>query len=96
MKYAVISNSGTHDYNIEFIETEHSKSYSMYYSDAEHWTVPGEHILTITDDGNDMHINPKLKKTIDYAKFTELTILMNFIKKLDGILMEEFTIYKPI
>ncbi len=96
MKYAVISNKGSHEYNIEFIETEHAKSYSLYYSDAEVWTSPGEHILTITDDGNDIHFNPKLKKTVDYAKFTELIILTNFIKKMDGILMEEYTIYKPI
>lgn len=96
MKYAVISGKGSHDYNIEFIETEQSKSYSLYYSEAEIWTSPGEHILTITDDGNDMHLNPKLKKTVDYAKFTELTILMNFIKNMDGVLMEEYTIYKPL
>lgn len=96
MKYAVISKKGSHDFDIEFIETEHSKSYSMYRSNAEIWTEPGEHILTITDDGNEMHLNPKLKKTLDYGQFSELTILLEFIRKKDEALMEEYTIYKPI
>jgi len=96
MKYAIISKKGSHDYDIDFIETEYSKSYSMYYSNAEHWTVPGEHILTITDDGNNIHLNPKLKKTLDYGQFAELTVLLEFIRKTDVILMGEFTIYKPI
>jgi hypothetical protein len=96
MKHAVISKKGSHDYDIDFIETEHTKSYSMYYSNAEHWTVPGEHILTITDDGDNIHLNPKLKKTLDYGQFAELTVLLEFIHKKDRILMEEYTIYKPI
>ncbi len=96
MKYAVITTKGSHDYDIEFIETEQSKSYSIYYSNAEHWTFPGEHLITITDDGNDMHLNPKLKKTIDYGKFVELSILIDFIRKHDSHLTEEYTIYKPI
>lgn len=96
MKYAIISASGSHDYDIEVIKTEQSTSYSMTYSKAEHWTVPGEHILTITDDGNDMHFNPKLKKVIDYAQFFELSVLTDFIKGFDTILMEEYHIYQLI
>jgi hypothetical protein len=96
MKYAIISKKGSYDYDIDFIETEHSKSYSMYRSNAEHWTEPGEHILTITDDGNNMHLNPKLKKELDYGQFAELTVLLEFIHKKDEVLMEEYTIYKPI
>lgn len=96
MKYAVISAKGSHDYDIEFIETEHSKSYSMYRSNSDIWTEPGEHVLTITDDGNGMHLNPKLKKNLDYGQHTELTVLLEFIHKKDAILMEEYTFYKPL
>lgn len=96
MKYAIISNKGSHDYDIQVIETENSKTYSMYYSKSEIWTTPGEHLQTVTDDGNDMHFNPKLKKTLDYAKFCEVSMLLDFIKNYDKTLSEEFEIYKKI
>lgn len=96
MKYAIISAKGSHDYDIEVIKTEHSTSYSMCYSKAEHWTVPGEHLQTISDDGNDIHFNVKLKKTVDYATFVELSILLDFIRNQDTRLTEEYNIYKLI
>ena len=94
MKYAIITTSGSHDYDIEVIKTEQSTSYSMTYSKAEHWNLPGDHILTITDDGDNMHFNPKLKKLIDYAQFFELSVLTDFIKSFDKILMEEYNVYQ--
>ena len=96
MKYAIISAKGSHDYDIQVIKTECSTSYSMNYSRAEHWTVPGEHILTITDDGNDMHLNPKPKKTMDYGQIVELSILLDFIKNHDAQLTEEYHTYQLI
>jgi hypothetical protein len=96
MKYAIISSNGHHEFDIQVIETEHSKTYSMYRSHSDIWTDPGEHIQTITDDGNGMQLNVKLKKKLDYGNFTELTILLDFIKNHDSQLMESYEIYQKI
>ena len=96
MKYAIISAKGSHDFDIEVIKTEHSTTYSMCYSKAEHWNEPGMHLQTVTDDGNGMHLNVKVKKELDYGEFSELSILLDFIKNHDTILMEEYSIYKLI
>lgn len=96
MNYAIITAKGSHDYDIQVIKTEHSTTYSMCYSKAEHWHEPGMHLQTITDDGNDIHFNVKLKKTMDYATFVELAILLDFVKNKDTHLMDEYNIYKLI
>lgn len=96
MKYAIISTNGSHEFDIQVIETEHSKTYSMYRSQSDIWTEPGEHIQTITDDGNGMQLNVKLKKKLDYASFAELSVLLDFIKNHDSQLMESYSIYKQI
>lgn len=96
MKYAIISAKGSHDYDIEVIKTEYATTYSMCYSRGEHWNEPGMHLQTVTDDGNNMHLNQKIKKTLDYSSFSELSILLDFIKNHDTILMEEYQIYKLI
>ena len=96
MKYAIISDNGSHEFDIQVINTEHSATYSMYRSQSDIWTVPGEHILTITDDGEDMHFNPKLKKKIDYGFFSEVNILLDFINKHDKNLSPSYEIYQKV
>jgi hypothetical protein len=96
MKYAIIVSNGSHEFDIQVIETEHSKTYSMYRSHSDIWTNPGEHIQTITDDGNGMNFNVKVKKSIDYGVFAELSILLDFIKNYDTVLIEEYQTYKLI
>ena len=96
MKYAIISTKGSHDYDIQVIKTEHSTTYSMCYSQSDIWSEPGMHLQTITDDGNNIYLNQKIKKTLDYCSFAELSILLDFIKNHDTILMEEYSIYKLI
>jgi hypothetical protein len=96
MKYAIISTKGVHEYDIQVIKTEHSTTYSMCYSQSEIWSEPGMHLQTITDDGNDIHLNVKIKKTIDYGTFAELSILFDFVKNHDTHLMEEYQTYKLI
>lgn len=96
MKYAIISAKGSHDYDIEVIKTEYATTYSMCYSQSDLWTEPGMHLQTITDDGNNMHLNVKVKKTLDYSAFAELSILLDFIKNHDTALMDEYHIYKLI
>ena len=96
MKYAIISAKGSHDFDIQVIKTESSTTYSMTRSQSDIWTEPGEHLQTITDDGNDVHFNVKSKKTMDYGSFVELSILLDFIKNHDTHLMEEYHIYQLI
>ena len=96
MKYSIIKSKGSHDYDIQVIKSESSTSYQMTRSHSELWTKPGEHILTITDDGNDMHFNPKIKKAVDYSTFCEIAILIEFIKNSDKTLSEEYETYKII
>lgn len=84
MKYAILSD-GNHEYDIIVIETENSKSYEMRYSNGEQWRdhTKGEHILSATDDGNRITFTEKFKKRLEYDKFIELKIFLDFIHNQD-------------
>jgi len=84
MKYAILSD-GNHEYDITVIKTENSTSYEMRYSKGEQWTshTRGEHILSATDDGNGIKFTDKFKKNMDYDKFVELKIFLDFIYSQD-------------
>ena len=95
--YAIIAD-GKHEYDITVIKTEESTSYEMRHSNGDQWTewTKGEHILSATDHGNGIKFTEKIKRSMDYDKFTELRILMDFIDNFDGNISQEYKTYKQI
>jgi hypothetical protein len=96
MEYAIITSEGSHDFNITVIQNDDSVSYQLSRSQSTVWTNPGEHLLTITDDGSDILFNPKMNKKMNYAEFSQAAILFDFIKNYDGICMESYEVYQKL
>jgi len=87
------------DENIEFyISTaEDEKSggtrYTLRRSHGACWLehVRGEELLSAVDDGNGVKLSEKLK-SLNYAEFTELLLLLTFIKNHDNRLSPDYVI----
>lgn len=96
MKYAIITTSGLHEYDIEVVKTKESTTYLMTYSQSDMWTYPGDTLHVVIDDGNSINFNAKLKRTMDYTTLIELSILFDFIKNNDERLTEQYNVYQLI
>jgi hypothetical protein len=96
MEYAIITSKGSHDFNIAVIQRDDSVSYQLSRSQSTMWTNPGEHLLTITDNGSDMFFNPKMTKKMNYAEFSYAAILFDFIKNYDGIRIESYEVCQKL
>lgn len=86
-----------HDYTIEVIEHDNRDTeYVLSRSNSDHWSehCKGEEIIRLVDDCNGYKFNDKIGKSVDYALFAELYILLQFISKTErdiysGIIIEK-------
>lgn len=83
MKTFKIFAAGKHDYDVCIEETDEGTLYSLYRSDAIHWTFPGELVISAKDDGNIIKLSQKMGKKIDYSTLVEIKILFNMIVNQD-------------
>lgn len=81
-----------HEYNITVSKDERGVLYSLSYSENPIWSYPGKTIISVMDDGADLHINPKLSKKIDYSELIELKIIFNFISSLSNTHNNQFEV----
>lgn len=81
-----------HEYDIIVEQTSRGTLYSMNYSSLSEWSFPGELIISVLDDGGDLHLSKKLGKKLDYSELVEIKILFNFITSLDRQLTEKFEV----
>lgn len=78
-KYIVFEDK-LHEYNIFVTRpNDHTTVYSLYTSNAEHWTDSNKEKfkISITDNGEDI-ICSKAVKSFNYSQWGELRILMDF------------------
>lgn len=86
--YMVLDHNGNHDYDLVVINHGGNfaiRTISLYLSKGEQWTdsVKGELVLSMTDNGNGVKFDRKLKK-LDYSEMLHLRIVMNFEHKTSG------------
>ena len=72
---------GKHDYNIDVIEDDHTISYKLFYSDANHWNFPNDFITEIVDSGSGLVLGELSDPNLDYSEAHELYILLAYIHK---------------
>ena len=77
-KYLVMNTDGEHEYTI------HVK-YTLFRSENKCWTstARGEKLLSITNTGNEIILDRKIK-VMDYAQLAELRLLLRFENKIEG------------
>jgi hypothetical protein len=88
--YMVLDHNGMHEYNLTVIKHgEYERTISLFYSMSEEWTddVRGEMALSMTDNGNGVKFDRKLKK-LDYSELLHLRILLNFEHKTTSIILD--------
>lgn len=77
-----------HDYDYK-VKTDKfgNVKHTLYHSNGRMWTdeVRGKKILSITDNGNGLKINKKIKKSLLYHEAFELSILLKIISFNDSI-----------
>jgi hypothetical protein len=69
--------------------------YTLRRSHSKCWLedVRGDEVLAAIDDGNGIKLTRKFK-SLDYAEFSELLILLTFIKNFDGKISLNYVIEK--
>lgn len=76
--------------SVEYRVIQDDDKYTLYYSEAEHWTYKGKEILSAEDTGDGIEWSTKLPKDMDYSTFEHVWILMGFIR--GGLMNDEFII----
>ena len=87
--YMVLDHNGTHEYALTVVYNDEGKEISLYLSNGEQWNsiVRGELMMRMTDNGNGVKFDRKLKK-LDYSQFLYLRILLNFEHKTSDIMLD--------
>jgi hypothetical protein len=87
--YMVLDHNGTHEYDLTVVYNDEGKEISLYLSNGEQWDsiVRGELMMRMTDNGNGVKFDRKLKK-LDYSQFLYLRILLNFEHKTSDIMLD--------
>jgi hypothetical protein len=86
-KFNIKDNEGVNDYLVvhEEFGRYHTRT-TMYRSMNRHWTKPGELLLQVEDDGNDIVVkkwhSAGRKKKFDYSNFAELIVFMRTFLKV--------------
>jgi hypothetical protein len=80
------------EYTLTSEEVKKGTRYVLSYSEAEHWTYPGEEILSVIDTGNDFKFEKAIGKTLQSDELVELQLLLTLIRLIDSNLspMYEF------
>lgn len=78
------------EYVINIITDDKGTNFVLKRSNSQSWLphIRGTHALTITDTGNGVIVSPKLDKKVDYNRYTEVSILMNFIRTKESVKMK--------
>lgn len=94
-KYDVIINDNV-EYRIIKKVKKHITVYKLKRSKSEIWNshVKGEIILVAEDTGNGVDFKDTITSELEYDKFLELHILLNFIMEGDKSLNEKYKIIK--
>lgn len=94
-KYLIINEENDDvEYILNVIVNHEGTKFVLKRSNSQSWLphVRGTHALTITDTGNNVIVSPKLDKKVDYNRYTELGIVMNFMRTKESVKMK----YKAI
>lgn len=78
------------EYTLTSIEIKKGTQYVLSYSEAEHWTNPGEEVLSIIDTGNDFKFEKAIGKTLGYDQIIELQLSLTLIKLIDTGLSPDY------
>ena len=80
------------EYTLTSEEVKKGTRYVLSYSEAEHWSYPGEEVLSVIDTGNDYKFEKAIGKTLQSDELAELQLLLTLIRLTDSNLspMYEF------
>lgn len=99
--YMVLDHDGNHEYDLVVIDHGNTfavRTIELYHSNGEQWTseVRGQLALSVTDNGNGVKFDRKLKK-LDYSELLYLRIILNFEHKTTSneLDREDYTIVSP-
>lgn len=81
-KYMVLDHNGGHEYDLVVIKNCDGRTIELYHSMGKQWLnhARGELVLSMTDNGNGVKFDRKLKK-LDYSQLLYLRIILNFEHK---------------
>jgi len=82
--YMVFNHENEHDYNIVSKLTDDGLNITVYRSNSHTWqsNVRGEKILSLTNNGNGIVFDRKIKE-LDYSDLVVLRLLLNFEHQTD-------------
>jgi hypothetical protein len=77
-EYIVFDEEGLHEYNVTKEQTDKGIKLSLYHSNGSQWNehARGELLLTMTDDGNGVSFDRKIKD-VSYSELLHIRILLN-------------------
>lgn len=83
--YMVLNHEGEHEYDIVKELTDEGEKITAYRSNSKIWYshVRGEKIMSITNDGNGIKFDKKIKE-LDYEVLVVLRLLINFEHQTDA------------
>ena len=83
--YMVLNHEGGHEYDIVKKLTDEGEKISIYRSNNQIWHshVRGEKIMSITNNGNGIKFDKKIKE-LDYGDLVVLRLLINFEHQTDA------------
>lgn len=83
--YMVMNHEGEHEFNIVKKITDKGEEITIYRSSSKVWlpNVRGEKIMSITNDGNSIKFENKIKE-LDYGDLVVLRLLINFEHQTDA------------
>lgn len=85
-KYMILDSKDSYEYDVVIEPTKDGQKYTLFRSPNPEWDKPGEEILSITDDGDNMVLSIDPKKTMDYAEVAELYLLLSVHNKNDDFM----------
>jgi hypothetical protein len=83
--YMVLNHEGEHEYDIVKELTDEGEKITTYRSNSKIWYshVRGEKIMSITNNGNGIKFDKKIKE-LDYGDLVVLRLLINFEHQTDA------------
>jgi hypothetical protein len=92
--YTLINTEGVHEYDMIVDKLRDGTMYTLKRSKNELWSNPGEVIMEVSDDGDNIRFDKKISRTMNYCDFAELYIMMAFIKNYDTEMIQGYSVYE--
>lgn len=92
--YTLINFEGVHEYDMIVDKLIDGTMYTLKRSKNGLWTNPGETVMEVSDDGDNILFDKKIGKTMNYCDFAELYIMMAFIKNYDKEMIQGYSVYE--